>query len=76
LVQSVSHTQALQRGLALAVSRWVLNHLLSFAARAGPAKFSRVCGSNGCHRGALHPGRVGAVQNWLNSNRNISMRKM
>ncbi|HVG62640.1 MAG TPA: hypothetical protein VNA24_29010, partial [Hyalangium sp.] len=41
---SVSHTQALQRGDALAASRWVLNHLSSFTARAGPAKFSRVCG--------------------------------
>jgi hypothetical protein len=40
LVRSISHTQALQLGHALAAARWDLKHLSSFAARAGPANFS------------------------------------
>jgi hypothetical protein len=40
VVAPISHTQALQLGHALAAARWVLNHLSSFAARAGPANFS------------------------------------
>jgi hypothetical protein len=40
VVAPISHTQALQLGDALAASRCVLNHLSSFAARAGSAKFS------------------------------------